>query len=157
MPDPTFRECCGALYEDDVHALNCPRRCSACGGDLDTCEHGLRAQRKRRGRNSKARAKTYERDIARALGGTRYPADTGGKLDVLAEPFGFQVKSGLSVVTQTMRTGMAEAVAGCLGTALIPALALIDRRGSRNDKYIVLRLTDWCDLHRNAKDDECQG
>lgn len=109
------------------------------------------------GRAAKARAKCDERDIAKALGGTRYPADTGGLLDVLAEPFGVQVKGGSTVVTEVIRQGMAEAVAGCHGTALTPLLAVVDRRGARNQTYIILRLSDFLDLHGGAVDSNTNG
>ncbi len=102
------------------------------------------------GRNSKSRAKGYERDIAKALGGKRYPADTGGPLDVLVPGFcGVQVKSGGNVVTEVIRKGIAEAVLGCAldGGSLTPLLAVVDRRGARNQAYIILRLSDWQDLH----------
>lgn len=110
------------------------------------------------GRASKARAKTYERDVAKSLGGKRFPADTGGPLDVLVPGFaGVQVKSGKNVVTEVIRQGMAEAVAGCAGTNLTPILAVIDRRPARNQAYIILRLPDWVDLHGKVVDNSDNG
>lgn len=109
------------------------------------------------GRNSKRRSKCDERDVAKALKGTRFPADTGGLLDVLAKPWGVQVKGGSTVVTEVIRKGMAEAVAGCHGTTLTPLLVAVDRRGTRNQTYCIMRLEDFCELYVGTFDNEMEG
>ena len=96
--------------------------------------------RVQRGKRSQLRAKTYETDIARRLGGTRHPANTGGQEDVAHPVFALQVKSGKAVVTQVIRDGMAAATAASAGTDKLSALVLVDRRPARLQRYIVFGL-----------------
>ena len=96
--------------------------------------------RVQRGKRSQIRAKTYESDIAKRLGGTRHPANTGGPEDVEHSVFCVQVKSGKMVVTQVIRDGMAAATAASAGTDKLPALVLVDRRTARLQRYIMFDL-----------------
>ena len=97
-----------------------------------------------RGRASKARAKSDERDIARFLGGKRHLADTGGPEDVQHEWLAIQVKGGKTVITQAIRDGMASAKLAATGRNVLPVLAVVDRRGSRLDRYLVFDLHQFC-------------
>ena len=93
---------------------------------------------------NKARGKVDERDIARRIGGKRHPADTGGDEDIEHPEYCVQVKGGLSCVTQVMRDAMASAKAAANYPAKLPAVALVDRRGTRLARYIVFDLDQWC-------------
>lgn len=93
-----------------------------------------------RGRNNKARAKQDERDVALVLGGRRFEADTGHLLDVEHPEYAIQVKGGATVTTAALRDGLAQAVAGAVGTTLLRCVVLVDRRGSRIGRYVVFEL-----------------
>lgn len=95
------------------------------------------------GRNSKSRAKGYERDVARILGGKRHLADTGGPEDVEHPTLAVQVKSGLSVVTQVMRDGLESARKAAEGTDKLPVVALIDRKGSRLQRWVAIPMEEF--------------
>lgn len=104
------------------------------------------------GRNNKSRSKEYEREVARILGGSRFLADTGGKLDVKHESLGIQVKSGKTVVAAIAALGLREAQAGSVGTSLLPCVVLIDRRnrsgeGNKNHSYIMFDLKQFAAEH----------
>jgi len=99
-----------------------------------------------KGRNSKARGKQDERDVARILGGKRHPADTGGDCDIDHPSLAIQVKGGSTTVTEIIRTGMASAKAAALGTGKLPVLVVVDRRGTRLARYAIIELgafADW--------------
>ena len=104
-------------------------------------------ERSRRGRNSKSRAKTYEREVARKIGGTRHKADTGGPEDVEHSELAVQVKSGLAVVTQAMREGMAAAQAAAVGKNKLPVVALVDRKGTRLGWWLCFEMDQWAAWH----------
>ena len=104
-------------------------------------------ERSRIGRLAKTRAKQDERDVARILGGKRHPADAGGPEDIEHPELSIQVKGGSAVVTEVMRAGMAQAVAGAATSGKLPALVLVDRRGTRNRRYIVFGLETWADWY----------
>lgn len=102
----------------------------------------------KQGRNSKARAKGYEREVARMIGGKRHLADTGGPEDVLHPEFAIQVKSGLKVGSVALRDGMALAKLAALTSHKLPAVALVDRSGTRLGYYLCFELqafADWFD------------
>lgn len=94
-------------------------------------------------RNNKARAKVAERRVAAMLGGKRHLADTGGPEDVKHDLFAVQVKSGLKVVNDTIRTGIASAKAAAVGTAKMPILVVEDRAGTRLAHYVVIEMSDF--------------
>lgn len=100
-----------------------------------------------RGRASKARGKTYERDIARRLGGTRHKADSGGGEDVEHDWLCIQVKSGGNVMTQCIRDGLASARASAVGKTKLPCVVVVDRRTGRLGRYIVFELDAWAAWH----------
>ena len=95
-------------------------------------------------RQNKQRGKQDERDIARFLGGKRHLADTGGPEDVQHDWLAIQVKGGKTVITQAIRDGMASAKLAATGRNVLPVVAVVDRRGSRLDRYLVF------DLHQFA-------
>jgi hypothetical protein len=86
-----------------------------------------------------------ERDIARRLGGKRHPADQGGGEDIEHPELCLQVKSGLAVVNQILRDGMASAKACANGK--LPAVALVDRSRGRLARYLVFDLDQWADWY----------
>lgn len=92
---------------------------------------------------NKARGAADERDIAKRLGGKRHPADTGGDEDIEHPELCIQVKGGGTVVTEVMRGAMASAKAAANHPAKLPAVALVDRRGTRLQRYIVFDLDQW--------------
>src|SRR3990167_11182629 len=109
--------------------------------------------RSRRGRNAKARGKADEREIARRLGGQRYPADTGGEADIDHPTFCIQVKGGAAVATQVMRDALASARAAAVGTGKLPTVALVDRRGSRNQRWLCFDLEEFAAFHGYGPED----
>lgn len=110
--------------------------------------------RTKRGRNNKQRAKSDERDIARRLGGKRHPADTGGCEDIEHPELCIQVKGGATVVTEIIRRGLAAAKASANYPAKLPVLAIVDRRGTRLQRYIVFDLDQWAAWHGYGVCDE---
>ena len=96
---------------------------------------------------NKVRAKQDERDVARILGGTRHPADTGGPEDVSHPEYAIQVKGGSAVVTETMREALGSARAAAVGTGKLPAVVLVDRRGTRLQRWICLPLEEFAAYH----------
>lgn len=98
-------------------------------------------------RNNKHRGASDERDVARILGGKRHLADTGGPEDVQHNSFAIQVKGGKAVVTQPMRDALASARAAAVGTAKLPAVVLIDRRGTRLQRWICFALEEFAAEH----------
>lgn len=92
---------------------------------------------------NKARGKSDERDVARILGGTRHPADTGGDEDVEHHELAVQVKGGLRVANDTIRNGLKSAQSK--GNGKLPALVLVDRAGTRVNRYILFDLQEFSD------------
>lgn len=90
---------------------------------------------------NKARGKADERDVARILGGTRHPADTGGDEDVEHHELCIQVKGGLRVANDTIRNGLKAAQQKEGGK--LPALVLVDRAGTRVSRYILFDLQEF--------------
>ena len=88
---------------------------------------------------NKARGKADERDVARILGGTRHPADTGGDEDVEHHELCIQVKGGLRVANDTIRAAQQK------GNGKLPALVLVDRAGTRVSRYILFDLQEFAD------------
>lgn len=108
-------------------------------------------------RNNKARGKQDERDVARIIGGKRHPADSGGHEDIEHSELAIQVKGGGTCVTEIMRVGMASAKAAGAVSGKLPALVLVDRRGTRLQRYIVFDLAQWCDYHGYGPCPTCNG
>lgn len=94
---------------------------------------------------NKARAKIDENDVARILGGKRHWADVGGPEDVQHDRYAIQVKGGLRVVNDTMRTGLSSAQAAAVGTGKLPIVVLVDRAGNRIRRYVLMDLAEWAD------------
>lgn len=100
-------------------------------------------ERRRMGRNNKARGKVYEREIARALGTTRHWGDAGGPEDLVSVGgMAIQIKSGKTVVTEVMREALASARLAA-GTEHLPTVVLIDRRGTRIQRWIAFPFEEW--------------
>lgn len=101
----------------------------------------------RQGRNNKQRGASYEREVARILGGTRHKADTGGPEDIRHPWLAVQIKSGLTVGSVALRDGMALARAAAAGTNKLPATVLVDRRGTRLQRFICFDLEAFADWY----------
>jgi len=96
---------------------------------------------------NKHRGKVDERDVARILGGTRHLADTGGAEDVKHDLFAIQVKGGLRVLNDTVRAGVAAARVAAIGTNKLPVCVVVDRSGTRIQRYAVVPLEEFADYH----------
>lgn len=94
---------------------------------------------------NKARGKQDERDVARILQGRRHLADTGGPEDVAHEWLAVQVKGGKTVVTSIMRAGLDSARKAAEGTDKLPALVMVDRSGTRVQRWIAFPLEQWAE------------
>jgi hypothetical protein len=105
---------------------------------------------------NKARGKQDERDIAERLGGRRHPADTGGCEDVEHDFLVIQVKGGLKVINNTIRDGLASARAGAAGQNKLPCVAVVDRSGTRIQRYIVFGLEEWAAWNGLPKQEEAK-
>lgn len=95
-----------------------------------------------RGRRSKSRGKQDERDVAKVLNGHRYPADTGGKLDIEHSYLAIQVKGGLQPA-KALREGLAEAQAGAKDN-MLPCVVIIDRSHGLK-RYIAFDLMEYAE------------
>lgn len=95
-------------------------------------------------KRNRDRGASDEKDIAKRLGAKRHWANSGGPEDLEHPSMSIQVKGGLSCVTQVMRDAMASAKAAANYPAKLPAVALVDRRGTRLARYIVFDLDQWC-------------
>ena len=89
------------------------------------------------GRRSKSRGKADERYAAKILGGTRYPADTGGGEDVHVEGLCVQVKGGMRVLNETIRTGLDSARSTASPTELA-CLVVVDRPSGRKTRSVII-------------------
>ena len=96
------------------------------------------------GRRSKQRGKADERYVNKVLGGTgRYPADTGGLLDVEHEVFAIQVKGGKQPA-RALREGLEQAQrAGAVGK--LACVVIVDRTGPSPKRYIAFDLHEFAD------------
>jgi hypothetical protein len=98
-------------------------------------------------RRNKARGANDERDVARIIGGVRHVADTGGPEDILHPEFAIQCKGGKEVVTEAMRVGLQSARMAAVGTTKLPAVTLVDRRGTRVQRWICFPLEEFAAYH----------
>lgn len=94
------------------------------------------------GRASKARGKADERRWLAVVGATRFPADTGGKLDGKWDGHAVQIKGGPTVASVVMREALAEARAGA-GPGELPCVGLVDRRARPIQEWICFPLKEW--------------
>ena len=94
-------------------------------------------------KRNKARGASDEKDVARIIGGTRHWADTGGCEDVEHPEMCVQVKGGKQVVTEAMREGLQAARTGAVASRKLPAVVLVDRRGTRLQRWIAFPLEEW--------------
>ena len=94
-------------------------------------------------RNNKKRSKIYEVEVARRIGGRRHLADTGGPEDVEHDWLAVQVKSGLAVTSEALRTGMSSAKVAAVGKNKLPCVVLVDRKPTRLGYYIVFPLDEF--------------
>ncbi len=102
-------------------------------------------------KNNKQRGKRFEREVAKRIGGRRHLADTGGPEDVEHEVYAIQVKSGLNVCNEILRTGMASAKAAAVGKNKLPCVVLVDRKPTRLGYYIVFELDAFADWNGLVK------
>lgn len=96
------------------------------------------------GRNNKARAKEYERDVGHILGGKRHPADVGGLEDVETPQFVVQVKSRATFAEWVLEA-LDGARATAAGTTKKGLLVVYVRRGAGHPvrKLAVMDLEEF--------------
>ena len=99
-------------------------------------------------RNNKKRGAGDEREVARLMGATRHWADTGGPEDCSHPLFALQVKGGKTVTTGPLREGVASATLAAEGTGKVPVCVLVDRRGTRLQRYAVIPLEAFIEWQR---------
>jgi len=107
-------------------------------------------------RNNKKRGASDEREVARLMGGTRHWADTGGPEDCAHPLYALQVKGGKTVTTGPLREGVASAIIAAEGTGKVPVCVLVDRRGTRLQRYAVIPLEafiEWQQLGLPSQED----
>lgn len=92
---------------------------------------------------NKHRGAQDERDVAAILGGKRHLADTGGPEDVAHPLYAIQVKGGKTVVTAIMRAGLESARKAAEGTDKLATLVMVDRSGTRLQRWIAFPLEDY--------------
>jgi hypothetical protein len=98
-----------------------------------------------RTRRNKRYGAAVEARFAAALGTKRYPANTGGSLDLIPiDGMYIQVKGGKTVVTAIMRDALAKARAAAAAHNGLPAVAIEDRRGPRYQRWICFPFEEWC-------------
>lgn len=98
---------------------------------------------------NKERGKSDERRAAEIVGTARYPADTGGAIDLIPWAGHYaQVKGGLRVVSEFQKRALdgARAVAAA-DPAGIGTLILIDRSGSALREFVMFDLREWASFH----------
>lgn len=102
----------------------------------------------RRGRNNKSRAKGYERDVARIVGGIRYPADTGGTAkDVESADLVLGVRSNAVPLNKRIVESLDAARVDAALSHKLGGCVYVDRSGTRLRRFIVFDLDDyaeWC-------------
>lgn len=81
--------------------------------------------------------------MARILGGVRHLADTGGPEDVRHPLYAIQVKGGKTVVTAAMRAALEAARKAAHGTDKLPMVALVDRSGTRLQRWACFPLEEY--------------
>ena len=84
--------------------------------------------------------------LARILGCVRFPADTGGNLDLDHPVLALQVKGGrMATQPANIALGLAQARAGACRTGKLPALGLVvhNGRGKPNAHYLVFDADEW--------------
>lgn len=98
---------------------------------------------------NKSRGKADERRAAEIVGTVRYPADTGGLVDLVPWAGHYaQVKGGLRVVSEFQKRALdgARAVAAA-DPAGIGVLILIDRSGSALREFAMFDLREWASFN----------
>lgn len=105
---------------------------------------------------NKHRGAQDERDVARILGGKRHLADTGGPEDVEHDWLAIQVKGGATVTTAPLRDGIVAAKLAALGKNKLPVCVLVDRRGTRLARYVVIELGDFAAWFGLPKEEEAK-
>ncbi len=106
---------------------------------------------KTRGRRSKQRGKSDERYANKALSGNgRYPADTGGLLDVDHDWLAIQVKGGAQPA-KALREGLQQAQAGS-PVGKLPCVVIMDRSGVGVRRYIAFDLAEYADWNGLGND-----
>lgn len=105
--------------------------------------------------------KHEEREVARLLGGTRYPANSGGRVDVEAPTVVAQVKHvrRLSLVQLKALALEMEALGAARGKVGVLVVKRRAGKGRDTPRLIVMTEEAWCQLHartgvkRFARDD----
>jgi hypothetical protein len=133
--DPTIeRNCCcvgGNVCWDRPIYL-----CSRCPARRDE-------SRKRRNKNNRARGATFERTVAKALGGRR-TGPLGGRDDVVGETVAVQTKKTINFSVRQARLYLDD-LSRTYPTRT--ALVVHAEPGRDREAVVILRLSDWLALH----------
>lgn len=106
----------------------------------------MTTDRSKTNRNNQIRGKTDERRWLAIVGATRFPANTGGKLDGKFDGMAVQIKGGPVVASAIMREALAAARAGAAPGEL-PCVGLVDRRDRLIQEWICFPLREWAAWH----------
>lgn len=99
-------------------------------------------------KRNRARGAQDERDVARILGTERYWANSGGPADCKpVNGMAIQIKGGKQVVTETMREALVSARAATSEEYPLPTVVLVDRKGTRVQRWIAFPLDEWAAFH----------
>lgn len=116
------------------------------------------AETTRRARASKRKGVAYEKRAAATFGTSRFPANTGGPIDLLpVDGMYIQVKGGKAVTTAVMRDGMAKARAAAALHDGLPCVYLVDARGARLDDWVCFPAKAFAAWHGYATEDASEA
>ena len=114
----------------------------------------------RRARASKRKGVAYEKRAAATFGTSRFPANTGGPIDLLpVDGMYIQVKGGKAVVTAIMRDALAKARAAAASVPSgLPCVYLVDARSTRREDWVCFPAKEFAAWHGYglAKEPVCE-
>ena len=99
----------------------------------------MTAEATKRARASKRLGWDSEKRVAKLFGTTRFPANTGGKVDLrpLADGLTIQVKAGKAMPISTIIDGLDAARAGALAFTGLGAVVVEYHRPPRHNRTII--------------------
>ncbi len=113
----------------------------------------------RRARASNRPGAAYKKRTTATFGTSRFPANTGGPIDLLpVDGMYIQVKGGKAVTTAVMRDGMAKARAAAALHDGLPCVYLVDARGTRLEEWVCFPAKEFAAWHGYglAKEPVCE-
>jgi hypothetical protein len=103
--------------------------------------------------------KQCERNVGKLVGGTRYPANQGGRVDVEGPNYVVQVKErkSLSLEQLTQLVEEVEAIGKTKGKQGLVAVKVRRGSGKRSPILIVMSETNWLEYVMKPASDEIRG